>query len=105
MKSSTLILALGLSLGVPILPGAVSVARAEEVETRQASNVYAANRENSRVVARVKAGTPMQVLQRSGRWLKVRVAGRTGWVPRSVLAAADAPEKKPPRKEPFVEGR
>src|SRR5262245_58656653 len=84
---------------------AAAPARAETVETRQAGEVYAAPGESSRVVTRVRAGDAMTVLARSGRWLKVRVNGRTGWVTRSVVASETREDVRTTRRRPFVEGR
>jgi SH3-like domain-containing protein len=89
--------------GVPVIGG--SVAHAETAEARQAGDVFAAPGEQSRVVARIRAGAMMTVLSRSGRWLKVRVNGRTGWVPRSVVVADVKEDTRRTRKRPFVEGR
>src|SRR5262245_11793040 len=80
-------------------------ARAETVETRQSATVFAAPGEQSRVVTRVRAGTELSVLSRSGRWLKVKVAGKTGWITRSVLASDEADQNdRATRRKPFVEG-
>jgi SH3-like domain-containing protein len=104
MKPSILCLTLSVVLASPLVPGTLSVARAESVEARQSAEVLASPGEQARVVTRVRAGTEMTVLQRSGRWLKVRVNGRTGWLPRSVIAAAERGERVT-RRRPFVEGR
>ena len=48
----------------------------------------------------------MKLLEQEGRWLKVRVKGRTGWVPRSkVDMADDGAIARNTRRRPFVDGR
>lgn len=97
------VLAISATLGLSVVAVAPA-ARAETAEARQGADVFATPGEQSRVVARVRAGDEMTVLSRSGRWLKVRVNGRTGWVPRSVVATEEkAPERR--RRSSFVEGR
>src|SRR5687768_14202792 len=66
-------------------------ALADTVKARRASHVYSSPADQSRVVARVRPGERIQVLQRKNRWFKVRVKGRTGWIARkSVARLADA---------------
>ena len=83
------------------------VAHAEQVEARNAADVFAAPGEQSRVVTRVRAGKEMTVLQTKNRWLKVRVNGRTGWITRSNVTTVELAEPAPraKRRRPFVEGR
>ena len=82
-------------------------AEAEQVEARNAADVFAAPGEQSRVVTRVRAGKEMTVLQTKNRWLKVRVNGRTGWITRSNVTTVELaePAPRPKRRRPFVEGR
>ena len=48
----------------------------------------------------------MTVLAKEGRWLKVRVPGRTGYVPRSKVDMPDDEEiARNTRRRPFVDGR
>ena len=54
-------------------------AAAERVRTTDATKVFKRTGEQSAIVTRVKKGTTLQVIATQGRWLKVRVNGRTGW--------------------------
>ena len=48
----------------------------------------------------------MTLLSEEGRWLKVRVQGRTGFVPRSKVDMPDNAElARNTRRRPFVDGR
>jgi SH3-like domain-containing protein len=83
------------------------VAHAEKVKTNQSAKVYSHAGEAGEVLTTVKAGQAMTVLSKDGRWLKVRVNGRTGYVPRSKV---DMPEgdddvQRNTRRRPFVDGR
>lgn len=81
-------------------------ARAEKVKTNQTTKVYARPGEQAEVVVKVKSGQNMTVLAKDGRWLKVRVQGRTGYVPRSKVDGADTDEiERNTRRRPFVDGR
>src|SRR5882762_8984259 len=94
-----------LVLGVVAWPGA---SRAEKVKTNQSTKLYSRAGEQAPVVLKVKSGQAMTVLAKDGRWVKVRVSGRTGWVPRSKV---DLPERddddlvRNTRRRPFVDGR
>jgi uncharacterized protein YgiM (DUF1202 family) len=61
-------------------------ALADTVKARRASHVYSSPGDQSRVVARVRPGDKIQVLQRKNRWFRVRVKGRTGWITRKSVA-------------------
>jgi SH3-like domain-containing protein len=79
----------------------------EKVEARRSADVFAFPGEQSRVIARVRAGKEMDVLQRKNRWIKVRVNGRTGWITQTnvqTVELREAPERTK-RARPFVEGR
>lgn len=81
-------------------------AQAETVKARRSSPVYADQGEKSKVITRVRAGKRMKVLRRDGRWVRVRVNGRTGWIPRSYLKTRRARSRvRKKRKVSFVEGR
>lgn len=110
-KRALIILALA-SSAIGLLAAAESAllgatAHAEQVEARNAADVFAAPGEQSRVVTRVRAGKEMTVLQTKNRWLKVRVNGRTGWITRSNVTTVELAEPAPraKRRRPFVEGR
>ena len=103
-----MIVALGLfifaeAMSVDVLPG--KDVHAESVEARRSAPVLSGPGESNRLVTRVKAGSQMSVLGRQGRWIKVRVKGRIGWIARSnVLIGDSAPKAKKPKKA-FVKGR
>jgi uncharacterized protein YgiM (DUF1202 family) len=82
-----------------------SAARAEVVETNQAAKLYLRAGEQSRVVMSIKSGQQMTVLAKDGRWLKVRVKGRTGYVTRSSVAVDSNDVQRNTRRRPFVDGR
>lgn len=96
---------LGLAAGVAILAVAGSAA-AERVRTTGSTKVYKRTGEQSAVITRVREGTTLEVIATSGRWLKVRANGRTGWITRSSVVSL-APERLPrnTRRRPFVDGR
>src|SRR5262245_35245956 len=97
-----------IAIGV-LVAGAValpSVARAEKVKTNQSAKLYTRAGEQSQVLLKLKSGQTMTVLAKDGRWLKVRVSGRTGWVPRSKVDMPDDEEiGRNTRRRPFVDGR
>lgn len=89
-----------------VVLGAVSVANAEKVKTNQSTKLYAGPGEQKKVLVKVKSGQNMTLLAQDGRWLKVRVSGRTGYVPRSKVDMADDGEiARNTRRRPFVDGR
>ncbi len=104
MRNRNLLTSLACGLLVASLGGA---ARAEDVRTTHTTKVMKRPGEQSPVVIRVSAGHDMEVLAEQGRWLKVRVEGRTGWVTRtSVDSTAEAREvPRNTRRRPFVDGR
>jgi SH3-like domain-containing protein len=82
-------------------------ADAEKVKANQIAKLYSRAGEQSPVILKLKPGQTMTVLAKDGRWIKVRVSGRTGWVPRSKI---DMPEDddeiaRNTRRRPFVDGR
>jgi hypothetical protein len=81
--------------------------RAEKVKTNQSTKLYTRAGEHSPVILKVKSGQTMTVLGKDGRWLKVRVSGRTGWITRSTVDAPDADDElaRNTRRRPFVDGR
>lgn len=83
-----------------------SQAYAEKVRTNQAAKLLNHPGERGKVVLNLKVGQSMTVLAKEGRWVKVRVQGRTGFVPRSKLDMADDGElARNTRRRPFVDGR
>src|SRR4051812_46190949 len=82
-------------------------AEAEKVKANQIAKLYSRAGEQSPVILKLKPGQTMTVLAKDGRWIKVRVSGRTGWIPRSKI---DMPEDddeiaRNTRRRPFVDGR
>lgn len=81
---------------------------AEKVKANAEAKVYNRKGEQGKVLVRVKEGQAMTVLAKEGRWLKVRVSGRTGFIPRTYV---DAPEgdddeiQRNTRRRAFVDGR
>jgi len=82
-------------------------AQAEKVKTNQNTKLYSRAGEQSPVVMKLKPGQTMTVLAKDGRWIKVRVSGRTGWIPRSKvdLPSDDDEIARNTRRRPFVDGR
>ncbi|MDX2090992.1 MAG: SH3 domain-containing protein [Kofleriaceae bacterium] len=92
-----------LLIGLVSAPG---VSEAEKVKTNAKAKIYSRPGEQGKVVAKVKEGQAMTVLAKEGRWLKVRVSGRTGYVPRSKVDMPDDEEiARNTRRRPFVDGR
>jgi hypothetical protein len=88
------------------LLGSVGRAAAEKVKTNQTTKVYAGPGEQRKVILKLKSGQNMTLVEQEGRWLKVRVHGRTGYVPRSkVDMADDGTIARNTRRRPFVDGR
>jgi hypothetical protein len=81
-----------------------SESRAEKVKTNQATSLLSRPGERGKVLLTVQEGKGMTVLAKDGRWLKVRVSGRTGWVPRSKVDISDEIARNT-RRRPFVDGR
>src|ERR1043165_7302459 len=82
-------------------------AQAEKVKTNQSTKLYSRAGEQSPVVLKLKSGQSMTVLAKDGRWIKVRVSGRTGWIPRSKVDMPNDDEEiaRNTRRRPFVDGR
>jgi len=82
-------------------------AESEKVKTNQSTKLYRRAGEQSPVILTVKSGQTVTLVAKDGRWLRVRVSGRTGWIPRSKV---DLPEEdddivRNTRRRPFVDGR
>lgn len=98
-------------LGIAAFVGAtllvIGHADAERVRTTDTVKVYRDTGEQSGVITKVAEGTTLTVLKTDGRWLKVRVNGRTGWITRSNVASLDGDDDLPrnTRRRPFVDGR
>ncbi len=97
LAACTAVLALTLSAGV---------AQADRVRTTKSTKVYKRTGEQSGVVTNVAKGKSLDVVSQQGRWLKVRVNGRTGWVTQSSVVALEARDvPRNTRRRPFVDGR
>ena len=96
---------LALALGVVAAP-LLSAGHAEKVRTNASAKVYNRAGEQGKVIVKVREGQSMTVLAKEGRWLKVRVSGRTGYIPRSKVDMPDDDEiARNTRRRPFVDGR
>ena len=79
---------------------------ADKAKAKEAAKIYSRAGEQAKVVVEVKAGQVMRIDRTDGRWLKVRVSGRTGWIPRSKVELLDDDEvARNTRRRPFVDGR
>ena len=97
-------LIVALALGILAWP---SAGHAEKATTNQPTKVFSRAGEQAPVILKVSSGQIMTVIAKDGRWIKVRVSGRTGWVPRSKI---DLPKEEDDlarntRSRPFVDGR
>ncbi len=95
---------------VVLMLGALAWSRpadAEKVKTNQTAKLYSRAGEQSPVILKLKSGQTMTVLAKDGRWIKVRVSGRTGWIPRSKVDMPEEDEElaRNTRRRPFVDGR
>jgi hypothetical protein len=95
---------------VVVVLGALAWSRpadAEKVKTNQTAKLYSRAGEQSPVILKLKSGQTMTLLAKDGRWIKVRVSGRTGWIPRSKIDLPDDDEElaRNTRRRPFVDGR
>jgi len=106
MHLRVLAVAAAIILGLLAWPTGVQ-AESEKVKTNQSTSLYRRAGEQSPVILTLKAGQTVTLLAKDGRWLRVRVSGRTGWIPRSKV---DLPEEdddvvRNTRRQPFVGGR
>jgi hypothetical protein len=86
--------------------GSAGVSTAEKVKTNQSTKIFARPGEQAKVLMTAKSGTAMQLISQDGRWLKIRLKGRTGYVPRSKVDMADSGGiSRNTRRRPFVDGR
>lgn len=88
---------------------APAVAAAETVVAKDSAEVYLRPGESSKVVVRIKPGEELTVLRRDGRWVKVRVRGRTGFIPRTKVSGGEDERTeevdRQTRRRPYVDGR
>lgn len=94
-----------LALLVVLLVGSPG-AWAEKAKAKESAKVYNRAGERGKVVVKVKAGQVMRIDRKEGRWYKVRVSGRTGWIPRTKVELLGEEEfVRNTRRRPFVDGR
>ena len=94
------------ALGIGVVLALAGVATAEKIKTNQRAELFARPGEGSRVILRLKEGQVMTFVEREGRWLKVKVKGRTGYVPRSKIDEDRSDRiSRNTRRRPFVDGR
>ncbi|HET9991852.1 MAG TPA: SH3 domain-containing protein [Kofleriaceae bacterium] len=95
-----------LGIALVLLWATTGSALAEKVKTNQETRVLDHPGEQGKLVVKVKEGQQMTLIGTEGRWLHVRVSGRTGWVARSKVEMADPDEMaRNTRRRPFVDGR
>jgi len=84
-----------------------AIGNAEKVRTNASAKVTNRPGEQGKVLVKVKEGQQMTVLAKEGRWLKVRVSGRTGYIPRSKVDMPEGDEEitRNTRRRAFVDGR
>ena len=96
-------LSLVVLIAVAAAPATGWAEKVEKVKTNQKTSLLNRPGERGKVVLSVREGQGMTVIGRTGRWLKVRVSGRTGFVPRSKVDVAELPRNS--RRRSFVDGR
>lgn len=99
---------LALCGSVLLLLGSVPEAAAETAKSTKTARVLESRDEGSNVVMHIPAGQTVKVLQREGRWVKIRYRGQVGWVARTSLTVTPSTRESPEnedRKAPFVNGR
>jgi len=97
--------ALFLALLFLAVVGSPTASRAEKVKTNQSTSLLSRPGERGKVILTLQEGKKMKVIAKDGRWLKVNVSGRTGWVPRSKVDVAEDEIARNTRRRPFVDGR
>jgi hypothetical protein len=89
---------LGLCAALSLALCAPSPASAETVETSAATTMHKHPGESTKVVLKLRPGARLRVLSRKGRWVRVRVGKRVGWVTRTTVRSPgndDEPESTP----------
>jgi len=94
-----------LALVLLFLVGWHPSADAEKAKARGSAKVYNRAGERGKIVVKLKSGQVMRILRKEGRWYKVRVKGRTGWIPRSKVELVEEQMVRNTRRRPFVDGR
>jgi hypothetical protein len=84
-----------------------TASHAQKAKANQAAKVLNRPGEQGKTVVKVKEGQVLTVVNKEGRWLKVRVSGRTGYLPRTKvdLPEGDDDVARNTRRRPFVDGR
>lgn len=89
---------------VVVAPSVSWADKIEKVKTTGSTKLLSRPGERGKVLFTVGEGKGMTVIAKDGRWLKVRVSGRTGWVPRSKVEVSDEIVRNT-RRRSFVDGR
>lgn len=97
-------------LALAVLVATPAWALAETVKVKEGAEIFLRPGESSKVVVKVKSGEELTVLRRDGRWIKVRVRGRTGFIPRTKVSggqdeASSEDVERQTRRRPYVDGR
>jgi uncharacterized protein YgiM (DUF1202 family) len=77
-------------------------AHADVVALKQDASLRAEPGEKAKVVAELKEGQKVRVLERKDRWVKVQVKGKTGWVTRTQI---DDDQRGEAEKEKEADGK
>ena len=96
---------LALLVLLALLVGEHGSAWAEKAKAKDGAKVFNRAGEQGKVLFKLKEGQVMRVLKEDGRWYKVNVKGRTGWIPRSKVEVVAEQIARNSRRRPFVDGR
>jgi hypothetical protein len=100
MRVASFLAIIAIALAWPV------AALAEKGRAKEAAKVYSRAGEKGKIVLKVQEGQVMRVVRKEGRWLKVRVKGRTGWIPRTKIELVEEEQlARNTRRRPFVDGR
>jgi uncharacterized protein YgiM (DUF1202 family) len=91
------------ALGMLLSTWGLETARAEDLKTTSAATLRARPGEKAPALTKIGVGQTVKVIERQGRWVKVSVGGRIGWVTRTQVAdieeaAPAAAEAKQPKR-------
>src|SRR5688500_20195378 len=87
--SATIVVAVVLGISAWSAP---AHAETEKVKTNQVTKLHRRPGEQAPVILTIKPGQLVTLLARDGRWLRIRVSGRTGWIARSKVDLPDDEE-------------
>lgn len=82
-------------------------AAAQDAKATRSTRLMSSPGEQAQVVTTVRSGATLSILETKGRWYRVRVNGRTGWITRSNVAVPQQARTpvRTTRRRAFVEGR